>query len=303
MSLIGIWLLTSVIELVGNLALLPPWLAYTCTSILAVLLGIVLFLLGSVAWRYVRMPLRPQLDLTQIRRRDISHYRAYGAARIQLASWLREIDGRGSQYLDLLKQCGLVDAESTKFQKDLRRLLRDSADSTAWLNEYLDNVQAVLDGLASRRQRHYAAIVGMKTAISPWPFVDLLAVLYNNALLVRDLCALANRRADGLRSLSILAHVGFNAFIASEAQSLAAKGAVKAFDGYEKLADAMNVDESQVAEGMAEGLAEGAKGLAADGIKAVSKLAVAKLGEGLTNAWLTQRFGARVWNLLTPLAE
>jgi len=302
LSLLGIWLLTSVIELIGSLALLSPWLIWTSAAILVILLAVVLFLLMSVAIRYLRVPYRPQLVLRQVTQARIIQYGAYRQARIELSDNLREIEALGPEYIKLLKRMGLTDSECSKFKSDMSALLRDRAiDGQAWLNEYQDNIQSVLDDLARRRQRHYATIVGLKTAISPWQAVDLMAVLYNSTLLVRDLCFLANRRADNLQTLSLLVHVGFNMFVASEAQELAKTATDNASEGYEQFADDLMADRS--ADIVADGAVEGAKGLAADSIKAVSKFAVARLGEGLANAWLTQRFGARVWSLLTPLAD
>jgi uncharacterized membrane protein YcjF (UPF0283 family) len=314
-SMMGIWLLSTTIGLIASLATLPGWVAYPLTAILIVLLGIVFYVLGLAIYKYCSVPYTPQLKLEQIRKAQVEGHNAYSTARDYLENHLRAINASDKGYFSVLKQMDLKEIECDQFEHDLKALLNNRRiEGKAWLHEYQDNIQSVVDGLALRRIRKCATTVGLKTAISPWKAVDLMAVFYNNTILVKDLCLLANRRVSNLQSLSILTRVGFNMYVASEAQEIARQTIHGALNGgYKQVADditAGKFDIENMLDGSSEGAAElaaatsqGVQGMAGDGLRAVTKFAGYKMVEGIANGWLTHRFGTRVWSMLKPLSE
>lgn len=306
-SMIGIWLLASVVELAGNLAVLPLWVAYICFAILISLSGIILYLLGSLIFRYTRLQRSPQLVWEQINRAEMKETGAYEQAQKWLWEYLSEIDKEKGRYINNLSQLGFSNQDCQQFKASLEQLLEDKPiDSYSWIMEYRNNIQEPLDRLAKERRKYYATIVGFKTAIAPWKAVDIIAVIYNNTLLIKELCTLANVRASGIQSLFIMAHLGFNTFVGSKAQSVAEDSVERAFeaDGW-RGGDELSKIESGSGEDIMrdEGVMQIADSIGGDAFKSVFKKVLAKGGEGVANAFLTRRLGAYAWKMITPLAK
>jgi uncharacterized membrane protein YcjF (UPF0283 family) len=59
-----------------------------------------------------------------------------------------------------------------------------------WVEEFRRDWPAALDATAHTRINRYAKFVSLKTAISPYPTLDFLMVLYNNFRMLQDLCLL-----------------------------------------------------------------------------------------------------------------
>ncbi|MCC5835502.1 MAG: YcjF family protein [Opitutales bacterium] len=99
-----------------------------------------------------------------------------------------------------------------------------SLDTPSWIRELDQQVLGPLDRIADARIRSYAKRVGVKTAISPFPLVDALAVLYNAFLLIQDLAALYGRRLNRYETLFLLGLITFQVYVAGETQELTEAG-------------------------------------------------------------------------------
>jgi hypothetical protein len=66
-----------------------------------------------------------------------------------------------------------------------------------------------------KRARDYALRVGVKTALMPTSMADMLIVVTNSLLMLKDLCALYNVRTTPLGTCSLAGQLFMNAFVAA----------------------------------------------------------------------------------------
>lgn len=152
-----------------------------------------------------------------------------------------------------------------------------SMDTPSWVRELDIQVLGPLDKIADARIRSYAKRVGVKTAISPFPLVDALAVLYNAFLLVQDLAALYGRRLNRYETLFLLGLITFQVYVAGESQELTEAG-------------------------MSE-----VHGLVSGGVtnltSRISAFVSPKLAEGVLNAFVLYRLGRYAKRRFKPLSN
>lgn len=150
-----------------------------------------------------------------------------------------------------------------------------SVDTPSWLRELESEVLQPLDDIARRRIKHYAKRVGIKTAISPFPLVDSLAVLYNAFLLLRELAALYGRRLNRYETGILVLLVIFQVYVAGETQEVTEAG----------------MDEVQ------NFIAEGTAGFT----NRVTALISPKVAEGVLNGYVLYRLGRYAQRNFRPL--
>ena len=167
----------------------------------------------------------------------------------------------------------------------LSRLLDHKyADSVGFMDEY-DRFQLALDKQALAIIKHYAKIIGIKTAASPWKVVDIFAVFFNSTLMVSKIAKVYHRQVSRQQAFRLVIHWFINLYISGEL--------------------------GQITEGAADAIAQGAsEWLGEEGISAVLQPAVpllakfgGKIAEGGVNAYLAYRLGNRACKHFRELVD
>ena len=182
-------------------------------------------------------------------------------------------------------------AELSGFKDDAAALyllsrLRDHkyADFNGFMDEY-SQFQLALDKQALEVIKHYAKIIGIKTAASPWKVVDIIAVFFNSTLMVSKIAKVYHRRVSRQQAFRLVIHWFINLYISGEL--------------------------GQVTEGAADAIARGAsEWLGEEGISSVLQTAApllakfgGKLAEGGINAYLAYRLGSRACEHFRELVD
>lgn len=147
-------------------------------------------------------------------------------------------------------------------------------ESGRWLADLENSVLRPLDAIANERIWHYTKIIGLKTAISPFPLIDALAVLYNTSRMLHDIAVLYNRRIQRTQIALLLGLVIFQTYVASQAQEVLESGAEE-MSGF-----------------LSNNLA-----------RASGKLVGARVAEGTVNGLVARRLGRRALRYLRPVAK
>ncbi|MBO7655278.1 MAG: DUF697 domain-containing protein [Kiritimatiellae bacterium] len=84
-----------------------------------------------------------------------------------------------------------------------------------WLAEF-KKFQGLQDRLAKQRIRAYAKWVAIKTAVSPWKIVDMIAVFYNSSRMVYDLALIYNKSITRVRAARLVFAWFVNLYIAGQ---------------------------------------------------------------------------------------
>jgi len=283
-----VWIVEKLKVFVLLLSGLPTLLSYPAFGVVVLLTGLVFYSVGKTALAFFRFQYRPQMDFTQIRMNEKDSVKVYAKVKAGLEHYLESVYRDWDLYAVNLGKSGVKESEIHERKKAVERLLSPRAlDACSWANDYQRSFQAYQDQWAKERITHYSRIVGVKTAICPWPFLDMIAVFYNSFRLCRELSMIAHRRSDGWATVTILLHVIGNTYIASEAQD-AAVG----------LADLTRQPDMDLDAGME--VATGISGLVGDAAKKVFSFALPKVGEGVANTVFTYRLGKRTWRRLSP---
>lgn len=152
-----------------------------------------------------------------------------------------------------------------------------SVDTASWVIEFERDVLTSLDQVATARIRYYAKRVGVKTAVSPFPLVDALAVLYNSFLLIQDLAAVYGRRLNRYETSFLLGLITFQVYVAGETQELTEAG--------------MSEVHNWVSGGVTNLTSR------------ISSFVSPKLAEGVLNAFVLYRLGRFAKKRFRPLAD
>lgn len=98
------------------------------------------------------------------------------------------------------------------------------SDEMGWLDDF-----NLFNGLQRSRANkiigHYSKLIGLKTAASPWKFVDIICVFLNSTLMVADLAKLYNRRVDRSSAFRLVFRWFLNIYISGELGQISAKAA------------------------------------------------------------------------------
>lgn len=194
--------------------------------------------------------------------------------------------------------------ECDAIRKHLDRLLDpdDEGFTTTedWVNHFRDEFVATLDQIADNRISHYAKWVALKTAISPWPFVDVLAVAYNTSEMIRDMAIIYNRRLNAIDVAGLTIRVLFVTLIAGNSQA--------GIDEIEKqgthISKILGDKTSEVpvtASEDATSVFGKILGIGNSTLQSVGPL-LKKVGEGMANYLLMRHLGRASKELFRPLA-
>lgn len=152
---------------------------------------------------------------------------------------------------------------------------RDYGDDVESFLQDFRAFQELQDEKANEVIKHYAKLIAIKTALSPWRIVDMISVFYNSTLMACDIADIYNRRTNRTQAFRLLFGWAINLYISG--------------------------NMGQVAEGATGALADSAgKWLGTSGIMAVVRPAFPLLSkfagmavEGGVNAYLAYRLGMR----------
>jgi len=273
-AIVAIWLLGSFGTVLHSIAV--------AESIPETVLFSLIFLIEvSAVWyviQYAKKTFAKLPKITQIHRKE------YSGALHTLATKLKSDYIRQFQELDLYaEQSGFKQGDAALCM--LSRL-RDHkfADSVGFMDEY-DRFQLALDKQALAIITHYAKIIGIKTATSPWKVVDIIAVFFNSTLMVFKIAKVYHRQVSRQQAFRLVIHWFINLYISGEL--------------------------GQIAEGAADSIAKGtADWLGDEGFSSILQPAVpllAKFGgriaEGGVNAYLAYRLGCRACEYFRELVD
>ena len=271
-GVVGLLAYSHTLSIIADLASLPKPLQYLGYGFLALVLAAVFAGIFRLALAYARLTTHKQIVIRQIRRiSDSSGQKnvAYRAAKNDLSKVLSNYPSP-----EHLKGFGIDEKASEKLTKAIKSLKLDRAiSSKEWLDEFRTNFQSILDKAARERVHKYSLQVGIKTTLSPYPFLDMMAMLYNSSRLFSDLVMIYDRRLSRMDTICVLAWILINTYISGEAQD-PAEGVVETFT---------------------EQLGRNVPGLA--------KAATGKIFEGTANYILTRRLGNLIIGHLQHVQE
>ena len=269
-----IWLLGSFGTVLHSIAV--------AESIPEMLLFCLIFVIEvSVVWYVIHYAKKTFVELPKVKQ---IHRKDYSGAQHTLANTLKN---------EYIRQFPAQDryAELSGFKDDAAALhllsrLRDHkyADFNGFMDEY-SQFQLALDKQALEVIKHYAKIIGIKTAASPWKVVDIIAVFFNSTLMVSKIAKVYHRRVSRQQAFRLVIHWFINMYISGEL--------------------------GQVTEGAADAIARGAsEWLGEEGISSVLQTAApllakfgGKLAEGGINAYLAYRLGSRACEHFRELVD
>lgn len=273
-AIVVIWLLGSFGSVLHSIAV--------AASIPEMLLFCLIFLIEvSVVWyviHYAKKTFSKLPKITQIHRKEYSGALHTLATKLK-SDYIRQFPAQ-DQYAKL---SGFKHGDAALCM--LSRL-RDHkyADSVGFMDEY-DRFQLALDKQALAIIKHYAKIIGIKTAASPWKAVDIIAVFFNSTLMVSKIAKVYHRQVSRQQAFRLVIHWFVNLYISGEL--------------------------GQIAEGAADAIAQGtSEWLGEEGISAVLQPAVpllakfgGKIAEGGVNAYLAYRLGSRACGHFRELVD
>lgn len=98
------------------------------------------------------------------------------------------------------------------------------SDEMGWLDDF-NLFKGLQRSRANKIIGHYSKLIGLKTAASPWKFVDIICVFLNSTLMVADLAKLYNRRLDRSSAFRLVFRWFLNIYISGELGQISAKAA------------------------------------------------------------------------------
>ena len=99
----------------------------------------------------------------------------------------------------------------------------------AWLALF-KTFQGIQDRLAKQKIRVYAKWVALKTAVSPWKIVDMIAVFYNSTRMVYDLAMIYNKGVSRSRAARLVFNWFVNLYIAGQIGDITESAAESGMD-------------------------------------------------------------------------
>ncbi len=295
------------VAILSQLLALPAALRWPGLGLLGLLVGIVFYVLVRALFFAAGLAGGGQLDLAQLEiggtAAGIPLQLCKLARREFLEPYLKRLVSlkghRKERFLVLAGEASPVLAAAEELLDRQRHL-----GSRAWLAEFRENIQQPLEKQAGVIATGYANAAALKTALSPWPLVDMLAVLYNAVCLLADLTLLFNRRLSRFGRLRLFCELMFTLLVAGRAQEAAraVKHCLEGVDGSSIHEAAAGVAGGAGGEGGAHSLIElvfGHFGLSA---LAAGRFAAPRLAEGAAAWLLLKRFGRSACELLKPLA-
>ena len=184
-----------------------------------------------------------------------------------------------------VRSIGLKDTDMIKEVEELLKSLNDNesnfSDETGWIGAFKD-FQAKQDKIARGIVRHYAVMIALKTAASPWRIVDIASVLFNTMLMITDIGKVYMRKVSRGNAFVLLCHWFLNLYVSGELQSVAENVSQKSVEKIQETINAHDLFEND----------EVLSGVVNNAMPWLGKLA-GKVAEGGANAYLAHRMGRR----------
>ena len=267
-SLLGLFLYATALSFIARVGTYPLPLQIPVWILLFVVLVLVVYATVRliVLWRSLQR--HPQVTLTKIDLDDP------GAAKEALSRYLKHLLERIESATQQWNRFWPDDPGKGKAVEDSCRKLVSARhiDAVSWLEEYEESIREPMDQAAAARINRYWRLVGIKTAISPFPLVDSIAVLYNNFLMIGDLATLYGRRISRHEIIILMGIIIFQVYIATHAQEV-----------LDSVADEMT---QTIQSGVA---------------RSFTQFFSPKLAEGAINAMVTWRIGKRARQMMSPV--
>ena len=210
------------LQAVQSAPLLLRWLGY----------AFVVTLVAIASWAAIRLVLccRKLRVTPQIQRSDYYAYAARHRPFVRKRAKLKPREGReiltaivaeypleDPRFQKLLKSFGCTKERLTVLRGDVHDLkVGDDLSPEEWLSTFDMRVLSVMDDCANECVRKYAWQVGLNTALVPLSMADMLIVVTNSLLMLKDLCALYNVRTTPFATCSLAGHLFMNTFVARQ---------------------------------------------------------------------------------------
>lgn len=287
-SVIVLFVLSHAISVARDVLEMPSGLMWFTVGLLALITIVIGYVLGRGLWCILKLSRGFQLEFKQLRSfEDESGERAYAIAKDKfLTRYVRDLSkaakGASSTHFRLLGaevRDDLVDAAEMLLDPDWGN------GSRAWTKEYLRRIQDPLEKAALASISRYAKLVGAKTAISPWPLIDIASVIYNATRMISEVALLFNHRFSRFDTFRILLDIMMTIYVSGEIEE-----AIEAVSD-EKFGEAGPEDGASIPEA----------GEAFRVIGGFLRKGIGKLGEGAANYLLMKRLGKRAVKMLKPI--
>jgi uncharacterized membrane protein YcjF (UPF0283 family) len=286
-SLLMLYVLSQTLQIIRNILEMPSATMWIAVSLLTALLGFILYVLVLATRFFSRLSSATQLDIKQLKNcENYAGLRPYRIAKEEcLVPYLEDLVQSAPVNLDRLRTleggAAVLDAAKRMLNNQER------LNSREWVEDFREHVQAPMIKIAKYRINHYARLVAVKTAISPWPLVDIAAVCYNAIQMLNDLACIFGRRFSRPDSLRLMIRIFLNVYIAGETQE--ALTTIQQAVG-KRLGPAGAGGEDQVFNSIF--------GDAAQSLANLAKASAKKVGEGVVNGLLMRRLGNRAVDML-----
>lgn len=299
LALLTLYVSAQSISILHDALILPDPGRWIAVGFLCVLVGIILYVIIQAVLFIARLSSGSQLSIEQLV--SLSNFPGIRTYRVAceefLKPYLEGLIGRPqktqAKFLQMVGADKIIESAQALLDAD-RRL-----GSREWVNEFVENIQLPMEALAVERINVYARAAALKTAISPWPLVDMASVVYNSTRMLTDLAIIFNRRFSRGNTIRILTGMFFTVFIAGHTQD-----AVDAIDGElgHQFASGV-VDPGAVnMEDHVNSFAESAFEHVGHGALIFAKFSTKKFAEGAASWLLMKRLGRRAIKMLKPIA-
>jgi uncharacterized membrane protein YcjF (UPF0283 family) len=223
-GVLGLFVYSQVLSILGNLAAQPDWIRYAGYAGLAVLAFAVLYAAVKFAILYAKLRRNQQINLQGLRElsnrtrlRWLASAKA-AEAKGKLETYLRTFPLENGKARKQLVAAGMTDETITALVKARDELLAPDrfAGTEQWVHEFRERFQATLDAVAAERVTYWARRTGVVTALAPNALVDGASTVYFGFAMLSDLCRVYNLRAGRTGTVVLLGRVFFNAYLAGQ---------------------------------------------------------------------------------------
>ena len=183
------------------------WRFYVTGGLVLIPFALLLFVSCRVFLLFRRLPSFPQIRK--------SGGKSYELKDRLLHGYIDELP-ESSEYAE---SAGFEDAQKEDVVSRLDRMRGKKkahySDEVGWLDDF-NHFTGLQRSRANKIIGHYSKLIGLKTAASPWKFVDIICVFLNSTLMVAALAKLYNRRVDRSAAFRLVFRWFLNIYISGE---------------------------------------------------------------------------------------
>jgi len=302
LALLLLYISSQAISILHDALTMPTPGREAALGLLALLLCIIVYVIIRALVFAVRLSGGSQLNIEQlVSITNFNGLRSYRLATEEfLKPYLRKLVKLKPKQRKKFLQTGGKNAE--KIIAAANRLLETERrlGSREWVMEFIDNIQLPMEALARERINDYARAAALKTAISPWPLVDMAAVIYNSTMMLTDLAVIFNRRLTAGNAVYVLMGMFFNIFIAGKTQEAVA--AIENEIEHHAGAHGAGIPDPADATAHIGSLTDTAFADLGHNALLFAKFSSKKIAEGAASWLLMKRLGRRTVKMLKPIA-